>query len=149
MRGDAGTHGSSSKNGDTANWLHAISPVAKFTALNTAWTVEPIQSRDTSFISGAVMHIHVRIHHWVFWWFYVGIVLGAIALVNILFRDLSRGQERTILIVGVMHWLLGGLVCYSCEGIQIERPRNLPRNDDSAAWRREGRSQMEWHGCAT
>jgi hypothetical protein len=91
------------------------------------------------------MHIHVRIHHWVLWWFYVGIVLGAIALVNIFFRDLSREQERIILIVGAMHWLLGGLVCYSCEGIQIERPRKPAETDKPVARRLVGFSQTEWH----
>ena len=86
------------------------------------------------------MHIHVRIHHWVLWWFYVGIVLGAIAVVNILFRDLSREQERIILIVGAMHWLLGGLVCYACEGIQIES-RHAAEAEKSAA----RLPQTEWH----
>ena len=32
------------------------------------------------------MHFRVRIRHWVAWWFYVGVVCGVIALVNILGR---------------------------------------------------------------
>lgn len=35
------------------------------------------------------MYIHLRIHHWVLWWFDVGIVCGAVALVNIFSRDLT------------------------------------------------------------
>jgi hypothetical protein len=34
-------------------------------------------------------HIHLRIHHWVLWWFGVGIVCGVVALVNIFSRDLA------------------------------------------------------------
>ena len=72
------------------------------------------------------MHIHVRIHRWVLWWFNVGIVLGAIAVINILFRDLSRTQERIILIIGALNWLLGGLICYGYGGVRIVRPTGWP-----------------------
>jgi hypothetical protein len=63
----------------------------------------------------------LRIHPWVLWWFYVGVVCGVVAVANILFRDLTRTQERILLFLGVVHWLLGGLVCWACEGIQTER----------------------------
>jgi hypothetical protein len=69
------------------------------------------------------MHIHFRIHHWVLWWFYVGVVCGVVALVNILSRDLSRTQERVILVIGMMFWLLGGLVAHAYDGVKIEKPR--------------------------
>jgi hypothetical protein len=36
------------------------------------------------------MHIQARIHGRVVWWFYVGIVCGAVAVTNIVFFDLSR-----------------------------------------------------------
>jgi hypothetical protein len=72
------------------------------------------------------MHIHLRIHHWVVWWFYVGLVCGVVALVNILSRNLTRSQEDVVLVLGAVHWILGGLVCYSFEGIRIETPKKKP-----------------------
>ena len=66
------------------------------------------------------MHIHLRIHHWVLWWFGVGIVCGVVALVNIFSRDLTRIQDRVVLVIGVLFWLLGGLVCYAYDSVQIE-----------------------------
>jgi hypothetical protein len=47
------------------------------------------------------MYFHFRVHHWVLWWFYVGIACGVVALVNILFRELTRTQETVILAIGV------------------------------------------------
>jgi len=72
------------------------------------------------------MHIHLWIHRWVLWWFYVGVACGVVALVNILTRDLTRIQERIILVIGVLFWLMGGLVCYACEGIQIDSHDHHP-----------------------
>lgn len=86
------------------------------------------------------MHIHVRIHRWVLWWFYVGVVCGVVALINILGRDLSRSQERIILVIGVFHWVLGGLVCYACEGLQIENRHEHPKSEPPRV-----REQVEWH----
>jgi hypothetical protein len=92
------------------------------------------------------MHIHVRVHRWVLWWFYVGIVLGAIALINILVRDdLSRTQERFILIIGALHWLLGGIVCYGYGGVRIEQPHHAATSGDMSASVRKGWIQKEWH----
>ena len=68
------------------------------------------------------MHIHARIHRWVIWWFYVGVICGVVALANILGRDLTRSQERLLLAVGIAHWLLGGIICYACEGIRFNAP---------------------------
>ena len=59
-----------------------------------------------------VMHIHVRIHRWILWWFYVGVACGAVAVVNILSRNVSRTQEDVILVIGALFWVLGGVVCY-------------------------------------
>jgi hypothetical protein len=72
------------------------------------------------------MHFHVRIRHWVISWCYVGIVCGAVALVNIFFRDLSPTQVRVTLIIGALFWLLGGLACYGFEGVKIEPPVQPP-----------------------
>ena len=63
--------------------------------------------------------LHVR--RWVRWWFYVGVVCGAVALANIFFRHLTRGQEELILFLGVLHWILGGLVCWAWDGIRLEK----------------------------
>ncbi|MGP8245898.1 MAG: hypothetical protein ACLQVN_15435 [Bryobacteraceae bacterium] len=87
------------------------------------------------------MNIHVRMHRWVVWWIYVGVVCGVVALVNIFGRDLSRAQERLILLVGVLHWVVGGLVCYACDAIRIDGASEEPGNREPPK-PREGR---EWH----
>jgi hypothetical protein len=91
------------------------------------------------------MHIHLRVHRWVVSWFIVGIFLGAIAIINIVFRDLSRTQDRTILIVGALNWLLGGIVCYGYGGIRIQRLDQNGKTDHSSASVRNRRPQNEWH----
>lgn len=90
------------------------------------------------------MDFHIRIHRWVFWWFWLGIVLGAIALANILIRDMPRAQEKVVLLAGVIHWLLGGLVCYAVQGIRFEKPRE-PREPRAPATME---SQQEWHSAS-
>jgi hypothetical protein len=77
------------------------------------------------------MHLYVRIHRWVFWWFYMGLAGGVIALLNIVTRDLTRTQERVILVIGVLFWLLGGLVCHAYDGVQIEKPRQQPTHNET------------------
>ena len=67
-----------------------------------------------------MMHTHFRIHHWVLWWLYIGIVCGVIALANILTRDLTKSQDRLILLIGIIFWTLGGVVCWAFEGIARE-----------------------------
>ena len=64
-------------------------------------------------------HVHLRIHRWVIWWFYFGVVCGLVALVNILGRTLTRTQEHILLIVGISHWILGGFICWAAEGVQV------------------------------
>jgi hypothetical protein len=93
------------------------------------------------------MHIHVRIHRWVLWWFIVGVVLGAVALVNILDRDLSRAQESVILMIGALNWLAGGIICYGYGAIRIEQPNERSGTTDSAPGAR-GRLQTEWHAAS-
>ena len=68
------------------------------------------------------MHIHLRIHRWVIWWFYVGVVAGLIVFVNILGHNLTGFQERLLLIVGAAFWLLGGIVCWAFESVKFEPP---------------------------
>jgi len=90
-----------------------------------------------------VMHVHIWIHRWVRWWAYLGIVCGAVALVNIFSRDLSRTQDRVILLIGVAHWVLGGLVCYACDGIRIEIPKQPRPNQTTRT-----RELTEWHAAS-
>jgi hypothetical protein len=87
------------------------------------------------------MYIHFKVHRWVLWWLYIGIVCGVVAVVNILNRHLSRTQEEVILIIGVMHWLLGGIACYFYDSVRIEkRNQEILHNDQ-----RKAVEQKEWH----
>lgn len=88
------------------------------------------------------MHVHLRIHHWVLWWFNVGVVLGVIAVVNILMRDLTRSQERGILILGLLFWVLGGFVCHAFEAVRIVLP---PEPHRQATNEKIGEREKEWH----
>src|SRR5579863_1842889 len=90
------------------------------------------------------MHLHIRVHRWVVWWFYVGIVCGAIAVVNILARDLMRTEDRVILVIGVLFWLLGGLVCYAYDSIQIVKPLHDSTRDEPPRIA----ETKEWHSAS-
>jgi hypothetical protein len=90
-----------------------------------------------------VSHIHIRIHRWVIWWLCLGVVCGAIALVNILFRELTRTQDKVILLVGIVHWVLGGMVCWAYDGIRISSVP--PREQEHPAPVESGR---EWHSAS-
>jgi hypothetical protein len=94
------------------------------------------------------MYLHVRIHRWALWWFYIGLVLGAVALINILFRDLTRMQDRFVLAVGVMNWVLGGVVCYCLGGIRIKNSRGPAKTNDLPAGTPQRPSQKEWHSAS-
>ena len=63
----------------------------------------------------------IRFRPWVVWWFCLGVIGGVVALVNIFFMDLTRTEERVILFLGVVHWLLGALVCWAWESVKLER----------------------------
>ena len=69
----------------------------------------------------AFLHLRVRIHRWVLWWMVFGVVCGVVALTNILERNLSHAQERILIGIGIWNWILGGLICYAYEGVQIEK----------------------------
>jgi hypothetical protein len=69
----------------------------------------------------------------------LGFVCGIVAVTNILEHSLTRAQERVLIAMGVMNWILGGLICYASEGIRIEKPSNpaeksapkvLPHDDE-------------------
>ena len=94
------------------------------------------------------MHFRVRIHHWVLWWFYVGVICGAIAVVSILARDLTRTEERVILVIGVLFWLQGGLVCYAYDSIQIEKPHQESPHGEPPSVEEQVEEQKEWHSAS-
>jgi hypothetical protein len=79
------------------------------------------------------VHVHVRVQHWVLWWFYLGVICGAVAIVNILFRNLTRSQEQVI--------LMGGIAWYGYEGVRIEKRHQAPPHDHSP----EAVPLTEWH----
>ena len=83
-------------------------------------------------------HLHVHVRRWVVWWIYIGIVCGAIALVNILMRNLTHTQDDVILVLGAVHWLLGGLVCWTFDGVKIvsqaPESRPCPHLEDEKEW---------------
>lgn len=87
------------------------------------------------------MDIHVRVHHWVVVWIAVGLVCGVVALVNILGRHLTQSQEDWVLVIGAMHWLIGGLVCYALDAVKVERP---VRTTGSLA-KQSASPELEWH----
>src|SRR4051794_1813691 len=95
------------------------------------------------------MHIHVRMHRWVLWWIYLGVAGGVVALANILFRDPTRTQDKIILVAGIAHWVLGGLVCYAYDAIRIEDSSRKPvRVEPSQARERRisrAGEREEWH----
>lgn len=86
------------------------------------------------------MHIHVRVHRWVLWWFYIGVACGVVAVINILGRNLTRTQEDVVLVIGAIHWLLGGLVCYAFDAIRFERPTRPEQGEPS-----KKSETSEWH----
>ncbi|MDE3166962.1 MAG: hypothetical protein KGN36_14240 [Acidobacteriota bacterium] len=45
---------------------------------------------------------------------------GLIAAANILGQNLTAAQDRLLLILGGAHWVLGGIVCWAFDGIQVE-----------------------------
>jgi|SRR6516165_4752880 hypothetical protein len=71
--------------------------------------------------------IHLHVHHWVVWWFYVGVACGAVAIVNILSRSLTRTQDDVVLTLGVLFWGMGGLLCWAFEAIRFENPERRIR----------------------
>jgi hypothetical protein len=87
------------------------------------------------------MQIHLHVQRWVLWWFYLGVVCGAIALVNILGHSFTRAQDWILLIVGAAHWLLGGIVCWAFESVKIQPRRQSPPVQKPLSSPQE----TEWH----
>lgn len=79
-----------------------------------------------------IKHIHFRVRHWVVWWFYIGIACGLVAVVNVLFRDLTRAQDHVILIAGIAFWALGGFVCWASDSVHWQEPPRPVHPHDEA-----------------
>ena len=90
------------------------------------------------------MHVQIRVRRWVIWWLYVGVALGVIAIGNILARDLTHRQIRIALFVGVVHWVLGGLICYVLDAVRIEQKAPPPRAKEVGGIAPE----KEWHSAS-
>ena len=90
------------------------------------------------------MHYHLRIHHWVVEWFFVGVICGIVALVNIFARTVSPGQIDIILFFGVLYWAIGGVICYAHEHLKIEQPSRYNRTTSE----HQVREQREWHAAS-
>jgi len=86
------------------------------------------------------MNFHLHVRRWVKWWIFVGVVCGAIALVNIVGHHLTPTQDKILLLVGAAHWLLGGLVCWAFESIRV-----TARRDQSASMVKAGGLEIESH----
>jgi hypothetical protein len=63
-------------------------------------------------------------------------------MINILFRHLTPVQEELALIMGAVHWGLGGVVCYYWDGIQFHAPPHPPEHATNPA------PQTEWHAAS-
>ncbi len=87
------------------------------------------------------MQLNVRIRRWVIWWFYVGVFCGGIALANIFGRDLTPYQDRVLLLIGALHWILGGIVCWAFQSVKLEHPAPPPEPRQAAA----APVITEWH----
>jgi hypothetical protein len=87
------------------------------------------------------MHMHLRIQRWVVWWFYVGVVCGVIALSVMVGHNFTGAQDRTLLLLGVAHWLLGGIICWAFDSVRVE-----PRSPSPPAQKPPKISvEKEWH----
>jgi hypothetical protein len=87
----------------------------------------------------------IRIHHWVLWWLFLGVACGVAAVVNIVFGNPSRLQEAIILILGVLFWCLGGLVCWAFDGIRVEKKVRPARKLEPLVINARDR---EWHSAS-
>jgi hypothetical protein len=95
------------------------------------------------------MQVNLRVRRWVAWWFYIGVICGGIALANIFGRDLTRSQEQILLLIGALHWILGGIVCWAFESVRIQSPaQREARPEPASASSRTASRAMEWHSAS-
>jgi hypothetical protein len=93
------------------------------------------------------MQVNLRVRRWVAWWFYIGVICGGIALANIFGRDLTRSQEQILLLIGALHWILGGIVCWAFESVRIQSPAD-ERPKPIAGSSRTASRTTEWHSAS-
>jgi hypothetical protein len=88
--------------------------------------------------------IQIHVKHWVLWWFYLGVICGIVALINIFFRDMSPEGIKLALIFGVLFWVLGGVAIYCLDAVKIMEPPHastkLPEHRAS--------EETEWHSAS-
>jgi len=89
------------------------------------------------------MQVHLRVRRWVAWWIGIGVVCGAIALVNIVGHHLSPVQDRVLIMLGAAHWVLGGLVCWAFESVKVE----AKEKPESPAQTRQA-AELEYHAAS-
>jgi hypothetical protein len=66
------------------------------------------------------------------WWFSLGIVCGAVAVVSILLRELTRSQEDATLGIGIVFWVLGGTVCWASNAVQRHERPSAPHRETAS-----------------
>lgn len=97
------------------------------------------------------MHFHLHVKHWVVVWFWMGIVCGVVAMVNIFARNLSPEDIKLALFFGIDFWVIGGLACYGFEGVRIEQPKSrrtkisVPGQKMSVPGQKDA---PEWHSAS-
>lgn len=92
------------------------------------------------------MTVHLRVRHWVIVWFWLAVVFGVVALVNILVRDLPRVEDKVVLAVSALFWLIGGVFCYAVDGVQLESKGARRENPRSAG--ASFREDIAWHAAS-
>jgi hypothetical protein len=89
------------------------------------------------------MAYHVHLRPWVRSWIYVGIVCGIVAVVNILFRDLSGLQIAMIIAMGALFWSMVGIAAWGYGGIRIVPAPPVSRTPETLT-----PPQQEWHAAS-
>jgi hypothetical protein len=67
------------------------------------------------------MRLHLRVQHWILWWLFVGLILGAVTWINIVNRHLARPQEEFTAAFCLLFWLLSGVVCYAVDDARTHK----------------------------
>ena len=91
------------------------------------------------------MAVHLRVRHWVVVWFWLAVIFGAVALVNVVVRDLPRTEDKVVAVVSAFFWLIGGVFCYAVDGITIENKRTGEVPDHPAS---PFTVNTEWHSAS-
>ena len=63
------------------------------------------------------MHIHLRVHPWVVWWFVIGAIIGLVVAVNMIGRHLTERSDALLVSLGVIQFSL--MAAYSSTSFGI------------------------------